>query len=114
MADVWGIISVMATERSHSCWWSPPDFVATIKDEFPFDLDAAADAENAICERYIDAAKDALVTPWVGEYVFVNPPYGEGLGSRLIAPFVKRAYEQCMEQRNTVVALLPAYTDPRY
>lgn len=104
----------MATENSHSIWWTPRDLIEVLKREFPFDLDAAADEDNKICERFIDKEMDALVTPWKGKCVYVNPPYGEGLGSKLIAPFVKRAYEQHLEQQNTVVALLPAYTDPRY
>lgn len=103
----------MATGNSHSCWWTPRSLVEVILGEFPIDLDAAADAENAICPRFITKEMDALTAPWDGRYVWCNPPYGEG-NSRTIAEFVKRGYEQSVEQHNTVVMLLPAYTDPKY
>ena len=103
----------MATINTHSDWWTPRDFVEVLKQEFPFDLDAAADAENTICERYIDEVQDALKTPWDGRVVWCNPPYGKG-NSASIKEFVQRGCEQYLAQRNTVVMLLPAYTDPRY
>ena len=103
----------MATERSHSCWHTPKELIAVLKQEFPFDLDAAASTDNAICAQFIDKEMDALVTPWLGKCVWLNPPYGEG-HSKSIADFVQRAYEQHLEQKNTVVALLPTYTDPKY
>lgn len=103
----------MSTERSHSDWWTPRDLVRVLDSEFHFDLDAAASAENRICERFISQEQDALVTPWDGRTVWCNPPYGQGYHNT-IAPFVYRAFEQCEEWQNTVVLLLPAYTDPRY
>lgn len=103
----------MATENSHSDWWTPRELVEILNWEFNFDLDAAASEKNAVCYRYISAEQDALVTPWTGDNVWCNPPYGQGY-KNTIAPFVKRAYEQHIENKNTVVALLPAYTDPKY
>lgn len=103
----------MATEKSHSVWHTPKELIEVLKQEFPFDLDAAASPDNAVCEQFIDKEMDALVTPWKGKCVWVNPPYGEG-HSKSIAEFVQRAYEQHLEQKNTVVALLPTYTDPKY
>jgi len=46
----------------------------------PFDLDAAADATNSKCATHIDADTDALTVPWDGDRVWLNPPYGRGLG----------------------------------
>lgn len=103
----------MATEQSHSNWWTPRDLVKVLMKEFNFDLDAAADAESAICPRFITAEQDALVVPWDGTTVWCNPPFGVGYRNT-IAPFVQRAYEQHLEQRNIVVMLLPAYVDPLY
>ena len=103
----------MATSTSHSDWWSPRDLIQVLDDEFQFDLDAAASAENAICDRYITAEMDALVNPWDGFNVWCNPPYGKG-NSATIKEFVQRGYEQHLEHKNTVVMLLPAYTDPKY
>ena len=103
----------MSTENSHSDWWTPRDLIAVLQEEFNFDLDAAASAENHICPCYITEEQDALVVPWVGKNVWCNPPYGKGYVSTIPA-FAQRAYEQSVEQRNTVVLLLPAYTDPKY
>lgn len=103
----------MATENSHSVWHTPDELIQVLKREFAFDLDAAATIDNSICERFISPEQNALVTPWDGRCVFVNPPYGEGLKSS-ISLFVKRAYEQHLEFRNTMVMLLPTYSDPKY
>lgn len=103
----------MATVNSHSDWWTPTDLIEVVNREFRFDLDAAASADNAICSRYISEEQNALVTPWDGRNVWCNPPYGQG-HSFQIRDFVQRGYEQHLEQRNTVVMLLPAYTDPKY
>ena len=103
----------MATDNSHNDWWTPLDFKQVMMDEFNFDLDAAASAENTICPRFISEEQDALVTPWVGERVWCNPPYGKGY-DKMLPRFVQRGYEQHLEQQNTVVMLIPAYTDPRY
>lgn len=103
----------MSTENSHSDWWTPRELIKVLSNEFHFDLDAAASAENAICPNYITEEMDALRTPWIGKSVWCNPPYGRGYVSTIPA-FTQRAFEQSVEQRNTVVLLLPAYTDPRY
>lgn len=103
----------MSTVNSHSDWWTPKALVQTLDEEFRFDLDAAASEENKVCERFISAEQDALVTPWEGENVWCNPPYGKG-NSATIKQFVQRGYEQHVQQKNTVIMLLPAYTDPKY
>lgn len=103
----------MATENSHSEWWTPLELIKVLRQEFPFDLDAAANAENAICEKFISAEQDALKTPWEGRVVWCNPPYGNG-NSATIKDFVARGYEQQLVQKNTVVMLLPTYCDPKY
>lgn len=54
----------MATEHSHSDWWTPPDFKKVLMAEFNFDLDAAASAENTICPDYIGEEENALIYPW--------------------------------------------------
>lgn len=107
----------MATERSHSIWHTPSELVKVMLDEFQFDLDAAANEHNHIVPRWLgpgsELGEDALTAPWLGKNVWLNCPYGEG-HSQSIGDFVKRGYEQHLEQKNTVVMLLPAYTDPRY
>ena len=103
----------MATENSHNDWWTPRDFLEILNQEFKFDLDAAADDKNAACSNYITQEMDALKTPWMGQTVWCNPPYGAAYKSSLYE-FIQRGYEQSIEQRNTIVMLLPAYTDPKY
>jgi phage N-6-adenine-methyltransferase len=103
----------MATERSHNDWWTPPALKSVLMKEFNFDLDAAASEENRICEKFISADQDGLKTPWSGTAIWCNPPYGKAFNSYL-PDWVQRGYEQSKEQQNTVVMLLPTYTDPKY
>ena len=51
----------------------------------PFDLDAAADDDNHLCERYNTVADgNPSRAKWLGR-VWVNPPFGD------IGPWVKKA-----------------------
>lgn len=94
---------------AHDNWQTPPEFFEVVHDEFGcMDLDAAATAKNSLCARWITQEENALVTPWNASIVWCNPPY------TLIGPFVERGYKQSQELKNTVLMLLPAYTDPKY
>ena len=95
---------------SASVEWGTPDWVF---DHFndgpmgPFDLDAAACAHNTTCANFIGPKRDALKTPWEGKRVWLNPPWGRGIGK-----WVQRAWEQSMNGNvGEVVCLLPASTD---
>lgn len=90
------------------CWHTPPAFFDVINSEFAFQLDAAASDSNALCGDYFTEKQDALVQEWNARKVYLNPPYS------LIGPFVKKAYEECQAQHNTVVVLIPTYSDPKY
>lgn len=92
----------------HDNWLTPPDLFALLDAEFGFDLDASASTGHQKCARHITPEQDALVMPWAGRCVWLNPPYSR------MGEFVFRAWEQCQEQRNTIVLLIPAYTDPAY
>lgn len=85
-------------------WATPPELFATLDAEFTFDLDAAADERNAKTARYYTQADDALTQPWSGR-VYVNPPYGRGMGR-----WVEKAICSSREGA-TVVMLVPARTD---
>lgn len=98
---------------THDLWGTPPDFFTVVDQEFHFDLDAAATEADRLCERFISPEQDALITPWDGQAVWCNPPYGTG-AARLLEAFLARGCQQSQEQRNTVVMLIPAYTDPKY
>src|SRR3990167_8570421 len=92
----------------HDNWQTPPEFFKVVDNEFGCMLDAAASDTNKLCGDWITAEEDALKTPWDANVVWCNPPY------TMIGPFVKRGFEQSQEQKNTVLMLLPAYTDPKY
>jgi phage N-6-adenine-methyltransferase len=89
----------------HDEWQTPLPLYQLIDAEFGFELDAAAQAANAKCGRFL---ADGLSQPWVGRAVWCNPPYSA------LPVWVERAWQQCREQQNTVVMLIPAYTDPKY
>lgn len=58
-------------------WRTPADLFASLDSEFRFTLDAAADDENALCERFYSKEQDSLKQSWKGEVVFCNPPYSQ-------------------------------------
>lgn len=100
---------------AHDNWGTPLDFFRVVNEEFHFDLDAAATGQDTLCERFISPEQDALITPWDGAAVWCNPPYGAGSAAGHALPdFIARGHQQSFERRNTVVMLIPAYTDPKY
>lgn len=92
----------------HDNWLTPPELFRLLDHEFGFVLDASASPGHQKCDWFITPEEDALKTPWEGRAVWCNPPYS------LMAQFVYRAWEQCQTHRNTIVLLIPAYTDPAY
>jgi len=90
-------------------WATPPALFADLNDEFGFDLDPAAAHWNAKCADYYTRKEDGLEQQWYGA-VFMNPPYG-----RQIPNWVQKAYDEWPRAAvDTVVALLPARTDPQW
>lgn len=92
----------------HDNWLTPPELFDLLNSEFAFGLDASASPGHEKCAQFITPDQDALSSPWGAGAVWCNPPYS------LIGQFVYRAWQQCQEHRNTVVLLIPAYTDPAY
>ena len=88
-------------------WTTPKAFFDLIDSEFGFTLDAAASAENALCQRFYDENADGLAQPWTG-VVWCNPPYGRGIDK-----WVERGYGSAVAGA-TVVMLIPARTDTQY
>ena len=91
-------------------WTTPTELFEDLDAVFgPFDLDAAATDENALCENYYTQETDGLAQEWFGQ-VFVNPPYG-----RVISKWVDKAIQEWDEKRPTgVVMLLPSRTGTRW
>ena len=84
-------------------WATPPDYFEEWDREFgPFTLDAAATAENAVCEQFYTIEDDGLSQPWRGR-VWCNPPYSQ------VARWVEKAHEAA-EHGATVVLLVAART----
>lgn len=87
-----------ATSRGHNAdqtkrkrrWRTPPDVFAYLSTERTYDLDAAAEANSALCPRYIGApdalhgpehgpqmvARNCLTGGWIAHSVWFNPPWG--------------------------------------
>jgi len=99
-------------------WSTPQDTFDALDEEFGFDLDAAATAENAKCRDWMGPGHpyrpDALAVDWdvAGPawppVVWLNPPYSRGLQGKFIAKAASEAARGC-----TVVILIPARTDTK-
>lgn len=96
------------TDRNPRQEWATPDeFFAVVNEEFQFDLDAAATAENAKCALCIDPESNALskqlkwVDPKAKNFnVWLNPGFSG------IEPWVKRAYEESQRHADAVVVVM--------
>lgn len=72
-----------------------------------FTLDPCATELNAKCLQFFTRKEDGLAQAWEGK-VFVNPPYGRGIGR-----WVQKALEEA-QNGSLIVCLLPARTDTRW
>lgn len=101
---------VMFSSKSKS--WGTPDRLFQTLDELfgPFNLDAAANFFNTKCKKYYSVLDDALTQKWEGK-VFLNPPYGRGIGD-----WIKKAHDEVRVTRNAevVCCLLPSRTDTKW
>lgn len=102
-------MSVHFSSKS-SEWETPEDLYNKLNQEFSFTLDPACTSENCRCEKgfYHDMGMDGLIEPWMGERVFMNPPYGRAIGG-----WIEKAYKE-YSRGVLVVALLPARTDTHW
>jgi phage N-6-adenine-methyltransferase len=62
----------------------------------PFDLDAAATAENTLCGRFYTEEDNALLQPWEGK-VFCNPPF------RDMYPWIRKALGETVLGTSTLM-----------
>lgn len=88
-------------------WETPQQLFDKLDNEFHFNLDACATAQNAKASRFYTREDDGLSHPWVGT-VWCNPPYG-----RQIAAWVRKGLRESWGGA-TVVMLLPARTDTKW
>lgn len=94
--------------EQRNLWQTPTPLFVALDAEFRLTLDAAASADNALCNRYITEEQNTLETPWanylsIPGYVWLNPPYSD------ITPFVQKAADESKNQIGTVM-LVPADT----
>jgi len=87
-------------------WGTPQKWFEYLDLEFKFTLDPCATAENAKCKKFYTVEDDGLSHSWAGERVFINPPYGKGLGK-----WMEKAYLECRDNNALVVCLIPARVD---
>ena len=90
-------------------WSTPQSVFEELNKEFHFNLDPCATKDNAKCRKFFTKAQDGLKQNWQGCNVFCNPPYG-----RKIKEWVRKAYEESLKPKTTVVMLIPARTDTSY
>lgn len=94
---------------------TPTSIFNPLNEEFGFNIDAAADDDNALCDFYFTKERSALgFAPWkVGDIrgrVFCHPPGGAN-----ISLFLDRArYELDHDYADVVVFFLPVFTDTRW
>ncbi|MFA6168346.1 MAG: DNA N-6-adenine-methyltransferase [Gemmatimonadaceae bacterium] len=104
----------VCTERD--TWGTPVDFYARLDRIFHFNLDAAATAQNTLCDHYITPEQDALTVPWlsvntVRSRAWCNPPYSRGWKEA----FCEKAIEEVRAGHAEMVAmLLPINTADGY
>jgi len=92
--------------------WSVVHAVAHLLNIDRFDLDPAADPDNAKADDYISLLhdRDGLAESWWGN-VWLNPPYGREIGAWV----AKAAWEATHNRKvNLVAALVTARTDTHW
>ena len=82
---------------------TPRSLFDPLNEEFEFTLDAAASAENALCEEFYSLENSGLENRWNGR-VWCNPPYSD------IRPWVEKAAWEIRDLfgPSVIVMLLPA------
>jgi phage N-6-adenine-methyltransferase len=98
---------IMFSSKSDE-WETPQSFFNKLNKIYNFTLDPCSTPESAKCEKYYTLEDDGLSKSWENETVFVNPPYGK------IKAWVKKAYDESINNGAVVVMLIPARTDTRY
>ena len=95
-------------------WATPGELFKKINQRYAFTLDAAASQSNHLCEKWYgldhedNNRRNGLAGDWTHETVWINPPYGRGIGA-----WVEKAahHGNC---GGTAVMLLPSRTDTKW
>ncbi len=89
-------------------WRTPEWLFRALNEEFKFDIDVCASAENTQLPVFYDKKTNGLKQQWTGS-CWMNPPYG-----RTIGKWVQKAYVSARRNNAVVVCLIPARTDTKY
>ena len=99
-------------------WQTPKELFDAIDQEFYFDLDVCASADNHLCNDFFSEKVSALDNEWAhhsrngrlfkNKICFINPPYSQ------TELFMQRSAEQAKKHNLTVVALVNANTDTKW
>ena len=92
-------------------WWTPQWVFDMLDQEFGFEVDVCASAENAKCQRFFSREDNALDQEWTG-VCWMNPPYGRS-GDQGIYQWMQKAH-QSAQAGATVVCFVPARTDTQW
>ena len=90
-------------------WSTPQSFYDKLNKTYTFTLDPCASAKTAKCTSYFTEEDDGLEKDWSGHSVFMNPPYGKGIGE-----WLRKAREEGQKDNTSVVCLIPSRTDTKY
>lgn len=96
-------------EDERDQWRTPPWLFRFLEARFgEFDVDLAADRDNALCSVWISREENALVLPWAPlEHGFCNPPYSD------ITPWVEKAVAEASRGFSTTM-VLPTHRNQRW
>ncbi|MCX6022159.1 MAG: DNA N-6-adenine-methyltransferase [Chloroflexi bacterium] len=86
-------------------WATPQPLFEQLHAQYHFTLDPCATPENAKCNKFYTEEDNGLLQDWGVHVVFMNPPYGRGIGK-----WVEKAWLSSLAGA-LVVCLLPARTD---
>lgn len=95
-----------AKDGGKNNWRTPRALFAVLDAEYGFTLDAAADAENALCPRYYSEECDAFKQCPHSEVIWLNPPYGN------LMKWIALVAE--WRHLNRIWLLVPAATDTEW
>lgn len=90
-------------------WETPCKIFEPLNAEFQFTLDPCCETHTAKCEKYFTEEENGLAQDWVGEIVFVNPPYSRGN----IDKWMEKCYNESLKG-STIVALIPVSTSAKW
>jgi site-specific DNA-methyltransferase (adenine-specific) len=88
-------------------WETPWWLFDLLDDEFDFTVDAAANDQNAKMDRYWTEEIDGLAQDWIGETLFINPPFR----ARDLKKWTERAWHASRDALTRVVMVVPVKAD---